>query len=34
MFARVDFVMFLERIMNIAFYVCTNVRGAKARAAF
>ena len=33
-FARVDFVGLLERIMKIAFYVCTNVRGAKARAQF
>ena len=26
-----DFVIFLQRILEIAFYMCTNVRGAKAR---
>ena len=32
--ARVDFVVYLQRIMNNSFYMFTNVRGAKARAAF
>ena len=32
--AGADFVFFLQRIMTISFYVCTNVRGARARAQF
>ena len=34
MFARAWTLYFLQRLLEIAFHKCTNVRGAKARAAF